>query len=406
MTQNTPDTLLQNLLRGTETVLPAGGLQKKLALERPLRVKAGFDPTASDLHLGHTVIMHKLRQFQDAGHTIIFLIGDFTATIGDPSGKIATRPTLGAQQVAQNAASYQEQAFRILDPGRTQVEFNSRWMNKMNAAEMIHMASLQTVARMLERDDFGKRYHSGQPISLHEFLYPLIQAYDSVQLQADIEIGGTDQTFNLLMGRQLQEAYGQEQQLIMTLPILEGYTHSAEKMSKSAGNYIGITEPAKEQYGKLMHVDDEKMWQYLDLLSLRPTTELQALRKMVDDGGNPRDAKMALAREIVGRFHGESIAAETEKDFIRQFRTRELPQDIPQKIVSIAQDQIPLANLLKMAALVSSTSEAHRLIKQGAIRIDGKPATDGKQAFCVGTNCIFQVGKRRIARITLSSVAG
>ncbi len=399
-------TLTDKLLRGVEQVLPAGALEQKLALGRPLRVKAGFDPTASDLHLGHTVIMHKLRQFQDAGHEVIFLIGDFTARIGDPSGRTVTRPQLEEADIADNAETYQRQAFHILDRERTRVEFNSSWLGQMSAADLIRLASHQTVARMLERDDFDRRYRSGQAIAVHEFLYPLAQAYDSVHLRADIELGGTDQTFNLLMGRQLQQDYGQPGQLVMTLPILEGYTQGAEKMSKSLDNHIGITEAPEQQYGKLMRIDDDKMWRYFNLLSLRPDAEMEALRKTVSEGGNPRDAKMALARELVGRFYGTQVAEQAQADFVQRFRERELPEDIPHQSLQIDPAGLSLVNILKMAELVSSTSEGHRMVRQGAVRVDGEKIVSGNPTFSPGVTHVFQVGKRRVAQIELRSDAG
>lgn len=397
---------LEIIRYGTEDILVESELASRLGSGRPLRVKAGFDPTAPDLHLGHTVLINKLRQFQQLGHQIIFLIGDFTGMIGDPSGKSATRPPLSSSEVEANAVTYKEQIFRILDPRQTQITFNSAWMNKMPAADLIKLAGKHTVARMLERDDFYKRYQSGQAIAIHEFLYPLIQGYDSVALQADVELGGTDQKFNLLVGRHLQEAYGQPPQVVITMPILEGYRAGTEKMSKSLDNYIGITEPPGEMFGKIMSLDDMKMWRYYDLLSFRPPREIHALRKRVEGGANPRDAKIDLALELVARFHGEPAAAGARDDFIARFQKGELPAEIPEyEIIVSGSSPMSLWSILKEATLTDSTSEARRMIKQGAVRINGERVDDQNLSLPGGTDVIIQVGKRRIARIKLKSSA-
>ncbi len=388
--------------RGTEEILPQDALRKRLEQGRPLRVKAGFDPTAPDLHLGHTVLLNKLRQFQDLGHQILFLIGDFTAMIGDPTGKSATRKPLSREEVERNAQTYQDQVFRILDPDKTQVLFNSQWLNQLGAAGLIQLAARQTVARMLERDDFAKRYKSGQPIAIHEFLYPLIQGYDSVFLRADIELGGTDQRFNLLMGRQLQEDYGQEPQVVVILPLLEGLD-GVQKMSKSLGNYIGITEPPEEMFGKLMSISDELMWRYFELLSFRELSEIATLRQAVAEGANPRDIKLELALELVGRFHGNEQARRAQESFIARFQKGQLPEDIPDLRLSCPEGEsgLPVANLLKLAGLVTSTSEAIRMVQQGAVRIDGERLADSHRLCPRGSDHIYQVGKRRFARVRL-----
>ncbi|MCG6862330.1 MAG: tyrosine--tRNA ligase [Chromatiaceae bacterium] len=388
--------------RGTEEILLEDALRKKLSQERPLRVKAGFDPTAPDLHLGHTVLINKLRQFQDLGHEVLFLIGDFTGMIGDPTGKSATRAPLTRDNVLDNAKSYEEQIFRILDPERTLVVFNSSWMGEMRAAELVQLAAKHTVARMLERDDFSKRFRSGQSIAIHEFLYPLIQGYDSVALKADIELGGTDQKFNLLVGRQLQEAYGQEPQVVITLPILEGLD-GVQKMSKSLGNYIGITDPPDEMFGKLMSISDELMWRYLELLSFRPMNDVETWRRAVTAGENPRDIKFMLAVELVSRFHDASAAQRAKDAFIARFQKGAIPDDMPHLQLS-PQDSgaLPIANLLKEAGLVKSTSEALRMIGQGAVRVDGQRIEDRTLAIQSGTTRVYQVGKRRFSRITVS----
>ncbi len=388
--------------RGTDEILLESALRKKLAQERPLRIKAGFDPTAPDLHFGHTVLLHKLLQFQTLGHEILFLIGDFTGMIGDPTGKNATRKPLSREQIQQNAATYQEQVFRILDPDKTQVVFNSAWLETLGAAGIVQLAAQQTVARMLERDDFSKRYKSGQPIAIHEFLYPLIQGYDSVALKADIELGGTDQKFNLLVGRQLQEIYGQEPQVVITLPILEGLD-GVQKMSKSLGNYIGITDPPDEMFGKIMSVSDDLMWRYFELLSRREMSEIHAWQNAVREGANPRDIKFELGLELVTRFHGSDQAKHALGDFIARFQQGCLPEEMPE--VNLACDEtgtLPVANLLKNAGFVNSTSEAIRMISQGAVRIDGERIEDPRLKCLAGSVHVYQVGKRKFAKIHLA----
>jgi len=386
--------------RGTQEILLEDGLVKKLALGRPLRVKAGFDPTAPDLHLGHTVLINKLRQFQDLGHEVLFLIGDFTGMIGDPTGKSATRKALTREEVLANAATYEQQIFHILDPERTLVVFNSSWMGELRAADLIALAAKHTVARMLERDDFSKRFRAGQPIAVHEFLYPLVQGYDSVALKADIELGGTDQKFNLLVGRQLQEAYGQDPQVVITMPILEGLD-GVQKMSKSLGNYIAIADPPAEMFGKIMSVSDELMWRYFELLSFRPASEVAAWQASVAEGANPRDIKFKLAEELVARFHGAAAGRQAHEDFIARFQRGALPADIPEVEVQTGGSGLPIANLLRDAGLASSTSEAMRLIGQGAVRMDGE-RVEAPRLHCVaGQARVYQVGKRRVARVTV-----
>ncbi len=389
--------------RGTNEILLEEALRRKLMLGRPLRVKAGFDPTAPDLHLGHTVLLNKLRQLQDLGHQILFLIGDFTGLIGDPTGKSATRKPLSPEQIKDNAKTYQDQVFRILNPDRTEVVFNSKWLEPLGAAGLVQLAAQHTVARMLERDDFAKRYKAGQPIAIHEFLYPLIQGYDSVALRSDIELGGTDQKFNLLVGRQLQEAYGQEPQVVITVPILEGLD-GIQKMSKSLGNYIGITDPPEEMFGKIMSVSDELMWRYFELLSTRDLAEIQARRDAVSEGANPRDIKFELGLELVTRFHDATKARGALEGFVARFQRGALPEDIPEQTLSAGQGSaLPIANLLKAAGLVGSTSEAIRLIGQGAVRIDGERIEDARLSCTAGSRHVYQVGKRRIARIQLTA---
>ncbi len=395
------DEQLAELRRGAQEVLVEQELAEKLRRGRPLRVKAGFDPTAPDLHLGHTVLLNKMRQFQQLGHEVIFLIGDFTGRIGDPTGRNATRPPLTEEDVQANARTYQEQVFKILDPERTRVEFNSRWFGPMSAAQLIEIASRHTVARMLERDDFSKRYRSGQPIAIHEFIYPLVQGYDSVALQADVELGGTDQKFNLLVGRQLQESYGQEPQVVMTMPLLEGLD-GVQKMSKSLGNYVGITEAPDVMFGKLMSISDELMWRYFELLSFRPLTEIDSLRRQVQEGRNPRDVKFELALEIVARFHGQAQAQAAQQAFIARFREKALPTDLPPKMIYVDPAGIRLANALKEAGLVASTSEGYRKIEEGAVRIDGTKVSDKGLTLAAGEDHIFQVGPRRFARLKLA----
>jgi len=387
--------------RGAEEILTEDELRDKLASGRPLRVKAGFDPTAPDLHLGHTVLINKMRQFQDLGHEVIFLIGDFTGMIGDPSGRNATRPALTADEVEHNADTYKSQIFRILDEAKTRVDFNSRWMNKLDAAGLIELAAKYTVARMLERDDFNKRYKSEQPISIHEFLYPLIQGFDSVALEADVELGGTDQKFNLLVGRQIQQAYGQPRQVVLTMPLLEGLD-GVNKMSKSLGNYVGITDEPDDMFGKLMSVSDDLMWRYFELLSFRPLGEIEELRSQVDTGANPRDAKFELAGEIVSRFHNPERADKAKNSFISRFKDGAMPDHIEEVTVQATEGNIGVAHLLRQAQLVSSTSEAFRMIKQGAVRIDGERIADRALEIPAGSTHIYQVGKRRFARVTVA----
>jgi len=395
------DNAIEILSRGTEEILLEAALRKKLSKGRPLRVKAGFDPTAPDLHLGHTVLINKLRQFQDLGHEVLFLIGDFTGMIGDPTGKSATRAPLTRDDVLDNAKTYEEQIFRILDPERTLVVFNSSWLGEMRAAEVIQLAAKNTVARMLERDDFSKRFKSGQPIAIHEFLYPLIQGYDSVALKADVELGGTDQKFNLLVGRQLQEMYGQEPQVVITLPILEGLD-GMQKMSKSLGNYIGITESPHEMFGKIMSISDVLMWRYFELLSFRTMRDIENLRSAVSEGTNPRDIKFLLAEELVSRFHDPSSAQRAKDDFITRFQKGAIPDEMPSMKLPTREDgTLPIANLLKDSSLVKSTTEALRMISQGAVRIDGVRLEDRGLSLPSGSTHVYQVGKRRFARITL-----
>lgn len=396
----TLDEALALIKRGTQEILVEEELVTKLKEGRPLRIKAGFDPTAPDLHLGHTVLVNKLRQFQDLGHEVMFLIGDFTAMIGDPTGKSATRPPLSREQVIENAKTYEHQIFKILDPEKTTVLFNSSWMGEMSAADLIQLASRHTVARMLERDDFDKRYKGGQPIAVHEFLYPLVQGYDSVAMKADVELGGTDQKFNLLVGRQLQEGYGQKPQSIITLPILEGLD-GVQKMSKSLNNYIGINDAPDEMFGKLMSISDELMWRYFELLSFRPMSEIEGFRQEIDQGKNPRDVKFLLAEEIITRFHNEQAAAQARESFIARFQKGAMPDDMPELTLSADEQTMPIANLLHKAGLVQSTSEAMRMIQQGAVRIDGERVEDKRQQIEVGSCNVYQVGKRRFARVSV-----
>jgi len=391
---------LEIIKRGVKEILLEHDLVHKLNRNVPLKIKAGFDPTAPDLHLGHTVLINKLRQFQELGHEILFLIGDFTGMIGDPTGKNVTRSPLSQADVARNAQTYAEQAFKILDPNKTSIVFNSTWMQQLGAAGLIQIAALHTVARMLERDDFNKRYTSGQPIAIHEFLYPLIQGYDSVALKADVEIGGTDQKFNLLVGRQLQEAYGQEPQVVITMPLLEGLDGTL-KMSKSLGNYVGITEPPEEMYGKLMSISDQLMWRYYELLSFRDVAAIKQLQQEVVDGKNPRDVKMELARELVARFHSEPAAMQAQTAFVSRFQHGQLPTDITELTFNSVGAGIAIGNLLRDAGLVSSTSEALRMINQGAVRIDGVKISNRSLIIMPGTS-VYQVGKRRHAKITVT----
>ena len=392
---------IAELSRGTDEVLPEDGLEAKLKQDRPLIIKAGFDPTAPDLHIGHTVLINKMRQFQQLGHDVVFLIGDFTGMIGDPSGKNATRPPLSTDQIKANAETYEAQIFKILDEDKTRVEFNSTWMGDMDAAGLIKLAARHTVARMLERDDFNKRYKSGQSISIHEFLYPLVQGYDSVALKADVELGGTDQKFNLLVGRQLQQDYGQEPQIVMTTPLLEGLD-GVQKMSKSLDNYIGITEAPGEMFGKIMSISDDLMWRYFEVLSFRSLDDIAGLKTSVAGGMNPRDAKFELGVEIVARFHDDAAAEAAKQEFISRFQQGAMPDEIPEKSLDSQEGQLGLAHLLKGADLVSSTSEAFRMIKQGAVKIDGERVEDRSLQIKAGSTHIYQVGKRKFARVTLA----
>jgi len=388
------------LVHGTDEVLTEQALRKKLALGRPLRVKAGFDPTAPDLHLGHVVLLNKLRQFQDLGHQVLFLIGDFTGMIGDPTGKNVTRKPLSRDEVAANAETYQAQVFKVLEPKQTDVVFNSTWVNELGAEGLIRLAAQHTVARMLEREDFSKRYREHQPIAVHEFLYPLIQGYDSVALKADLELGGTDQKFNLLVGRQLQEQAGQEPQVVMTLPILEGLD-GVQKMSKSLGNFIAIDDPPAEMFGKLMSISDQLMWRYFELLTPRTPAELNRMRASVEAGANPRDIKIDLGLTLVARFHGAAAAEVAKEGFLSRFQRGQVPADVPELLVGTGEDGLALPRLLKEAKLVGSTSEAIRLVAQGAVRVDGERLEDAKRLFPSGDTHLFQVGKRRFARVTI-----
>ncbi len=395
------DEALALIKHGVEDLLLEHELAGRLALDRPLRIKAGFDPTAPDLHLGHTVLLNKLAQFQRLGHDVLFIIGDFTGMIGDPTGKNATRKPLTREAVAANAESYASQIYKVLDRERTQVLFNSAWLDRLTATDLIGLAARHTVARMLERDDFHKRYTGGQPIAVHEFLYPLIQGYDSVAVQADVELGGTDQKFNLLVGRQLQQSFSQPPQVVITLPILEG-TDGVQKMSKSLGNYIGISESPDEMFGKLMSISDPLMWRYLDLLSAETPATLARWREEVATGLNPRDIKLRLAVEMVERFHDRDAAERAQSDFRARFQRGVLPEDLPEVSVAAASGQIGLAALLKAAGFAASTSEAIRLVKQGGVRLDGERASDPKKAIAAGTTLVCQVGKRRALRIQVT----
>jgi tyrosyl-tRNA synthetase len=392
---------LELIRRGSEEILVEAELVDKLKTGRPLRVKAGFDPTAPDLHLGHTVLINKLRHFQDLGHHVLFLIGDFTGRIGDPTGKNVTRKPLTTEEVAENAETYQRQVFKILDPERTEVVFNADWMGKLSAADMISLAARSTVARMLERDDFSRRYAAGQPIAIHEFLYPLIQGYDSVALKSDVELGGTDQKFNLLMGRELQKQVGRSPQVVLIMPILEGLD-GVQKMSKSLGNYIGIAEAPNDMFGKLMSVSDELMWRYMALLSFRSLAEIEADRRAVAEGRNPRDIKVAFAQEIITRFHDRAAAEAALADFELRFRAGAIPEDIPEVTLSLGgAASIGVATLLKQAGLVDSTSDAFRQIAGGGVRIDGEKVSSREASVDGPGTVVAQVGKRRFARVTL-----
>ncbi|MGZ8262539.1 MAG: tyrosine--tRNA ligase [Burkholderiales bacterium] len=391
---------LEIVKRGAHEVLVESELEERLERGVPMRVKAGFDPTAPDLHLGHTVLINKLRQFQDLGHKILFLIGDFTGMIGDPTGKNTTRPPLSVQEVKENAQTYTEQVFKILDSGRTEVVFNSSWMDKLCAADMVKLAATHTVARMLERDDFAKRYRSNQPIAIHEFLYPLVQGYDSVALEADVELGGTDQKFNLLMGRELQKHFGQKPQVILTMPLLEGLD-GVNKMSKSLGNYVGINEPPHEIFGKLMSISDELMWRYIDLLSFASVFTINDWKQQVSAGANPRDIKVAFAQEIVERFHGRAAAQAALADFEARFRQGGIPENMPEVRLSGGGTGIGIQQVLKQAGLVSSTSEAMRMIEQGGVKLNGEKVSDRALKLSSGVEAVLQVGKRKFARVTV-----
>ena len=394
------DEALAIIKRGIDELIPEEDLVEKLKEGRPLRIKAGFDPTAPDLHLGHTVLINKLRQFQDLGHEVIFLIGDFTGMIGDPTGKSATRPPLTEEEVKQNAITYKEQVFKILDPAKTRVVFNSDWMSKMGAADMIRLAGQYTVARMLERDDFTKRYRAEQPIAIHEFLYPLVQGYDSVALEADVELGGTDQKFNLLMGRILQKHYGQKPQAIITVPILEGLD-GVQKMSKSLGNYVGVNDSPGEMYTKLLSMPDELLWRYFELLSFRPLAEIEAFRKAVEGGANPQDYKKLLAEELIARFHDEEAAKSAHKSAGNRVALGEIPENVPEVEVALeGQSEMPTASVLRLAGLVKNGAAAKDVLKRGAVYIDGQKL-EGNRMFVAGDQCVIQAGKKKIARVTI-----
>lgn len=390
---------LEQIKRGTEEVLLEKDLIEKLESGKPLRVKAGFDPTAPDIHLGHTVLINKMRQFQDLGHHALLLIGDFTAMIGDPTGKSVTRKPLSKEEVLENAKTYEEQVFKILDPEKTEVVYNSKWLDELGSAGMIQLAAKHTVARMLERDDFEKRYKGGQPIAVHEFLYPLIQGYDSVALEADVELGGTDQKFNLLVGRELQKQYGQSQQVVITTPILEGLD-GVQKMSKSLDNYIGISDSPDLMFQKIMSISDDLMWRYFELLSFRSLAEIQEFKASTQEGKNPRDIKFLLGEEIVERFHGAEQAAKVRDNFINQFKKKEVPDDIPEVEIKFEEVDIPISNLLKNAGLTSSTTEARNMVKQGAVKIEGEKVSDVNLRIEKNITKVFQVGKRKFAKIT------
>jgi tyrosyl-tRNA synthetase len=390
---------MAEIQRGAEEILLEDELIAKLKEGKPLKIKAGFDPTAPDLHLGHTVLINKLRTFQQLGHEVIFLIGDFTGMIGDPTGKNITRKPLTKEDVLANAETYKEQVFKILDPAKTTIRFNSQWMEKLGAAGMIKLASNQTVARMLERDDFKKRYAGGQPIAIHEFLYPLVQGWDSVALKADVELGGTDQRFNLLMGRELQKSEGQRQQTVLMMPLLEGLD-GVQKMSKSLGNYIGITDAPNDMFGKIMSISDDLMWRYYDLLSFKPKNEIEAIKQKVAAGLNPRDTKIDLAKELIARFHNEQDAEAAHQDFIQRFQKNVIPDEMPEFEFVLPSEGLMIANILKDADLVNSTSDAMRMIKQGAVKLDGEKIDNIKHQFTQASQVVLQIGKRKFARIT------
>ena len=394
------DTVVEVIKRGASELLVEAELIEKLKKNRPLKIKAGFDPTAPDLHLGHTVLLNKMRQLQDLGHHVVFLIGDFTGMIGDPSGKNATRPPLTREAILANAETYKEQVFKILDADKTEIAFNSTWMDKLSSADLIKLAATHTVARMLERDDFSKRYAGNQPIAIHEFLYPLVQGYDSVALKSDIELGGTDQKFNLLVGRELQKHFGQPPQCVLMMPLLEGLD-AVNKMSKSLGNYVGINESPEQIFGKLMSISDDLMWRYLELLSFRSLAELKQWKREVSEGKNPRDIKVALAQEIVERFHNRVAAEQALADFEARFKQNAIPEDLPEILIPCGSSGITIAQLLKQAGLTPSTSEAMRMIAQGGVKIDGEKISDKGLTLQAGVSAVFQVGKRKFARVVL-----
>ena len=392
---------MEVIQRGADEVIVEEELEKRLESGGRLRVKAGFDPTAPDLHIGHTVLINKMRQFQQLGHEVLFLIGDFTGMIGDPTGKNATRPALSKEEILENAKTYQDQVFKILDPEKTEIMFNSTWMSEMSAADLIQLAGKHTVARMLERDDFSKRYKDGRAISIHEFLYPLVQGYDSVAMKADVELGGTDQKFNLLVGRQLQQAYGQPPQIVVTMPLLEGLD-GVQKMSKSLGNYVGITDSPTDMFGKLMSVSDDLMWRYFELLSFRSSADIAALKKAADDGRNPRDIKIELAMEIIERFHDRAAADKARDDFVARFSRDEIPDEMIECELASKDGGVGIANVLRGAGLTASNSEGFRMLKQGAVRVDGTKVTDRGLVLKAGASYVIQVGRRKFARVTLT----
>lgn len=388
------------LKRGADEILLESELRDRIKLGKPLRIKAGFDPTAPDLHLGHTVLLNKMRQFQQLGHQVIFLIGDFTGRIGDPSGRNVTRPPLDDAAILENAQTYKEQVYKILDPELTEVRFNAEWFGPMSATDLIRLASRQTLARMLERDDFSKRYREQQPIALHEFLYPMVQGYDSVALECDVELGGTDQKFNLLMGRELQKGNGQKPQIVLTMPLLEGLD-GVQKMSKSLNNYVGVDDEPSDMFGKLMSIPDSIMWRYFELLSVKSNDEIAKLKQAAEDGMNPRDIKYELGLEIVETYHGAAAAAAAKEAFIQRFRQGQLPEDLETLEILVGGEGRPIANVLVDAKLTSGTSESHRMIKQGAVRIDGEKIEDGRQNLSAGSTIVMQVGKRKVAKVSL-----
>jgi len=391
---------LEIIGRGAEEVIVEEDLKRKLARGKPLRVKAGFDPTAPDLHLGHTVLLNKMRQFQDLGHHVMFLIGDFTGMIGDPSGRNATRPALTPEQISENAETYKTQVFKVLRPDKTEILFNSTWCSQLGAAGMVRLAAKYTVARMLERDDFSKRFAEQRPISIHEFLYPLMQGYDSVAMKADVELGGTDQKFNLLVGRELQKDYGQEPQVIITLPLLEGLD-GVNKMSKSLNNYVGIDEPPDEMFGKLMSVSDELMWRYLELLSFEPMATVSAWKRSIEEGANPRDIKVRLGKEMVGRFHSGAAADKALEEFESRFRHGGVPEDLPEQQIDAPPEGLPIVQLLKSSGVCPSSSDALRMLEQGGVRVDGQKVSDKALRLTPGATYVLQVGKRKFAKVTL-----